>query len=55
MTMRETAIYPLRLPKSLKEAVAKAAKRDATSVIYRHRRRRKTFRTGNRTIFYRAR
>ena len=30
--MRETAIYPLRLPKSLKEAVAKAAKRDATSV-----------------------
>ena len=30
--MRETAIYPLRLPKPLKEAVAKAAKRDAISV-----------------------
>ncbi|HXK56084.1 MAG: toxin-antitoxin system HicB family antitoxin [Gammaproteobacteria bacterium] len=30
--MSETSTYPLRLPKSLKDEVAKAAKRDGTSV-----------------------
>ena len=30
--MRETSAYPLRLPKSLKEKVAQAAKRDGASV-----------------------
>jgi hypothetical protein len=30
--MSETSTYPLRLPKSLKEKVAKVAKRDGTSI-----------------------
>jgi hypothetical protein len=30
--MSETSTYPLRLPKSLKDEVAKVAKRDGTSV-----------------------
>ena len=30
--MSETSTYPLRLPKSLKENVAKVAKRDGTSI-----------------------
>jgi hypothetical protein len=30
--MKETSTYPLRLPKSLKDEVAKVAKRDGTSV-----------------------
>lgn len=30
--MTETSTYPLRLPKSLKEQVAKLAKRDGTSI-----------------------
>lgn len=30
--MSETATYPLRLPKSLKDEVAKVAKRDGTSM-----------------------
>jgi len=30
--MNETSTYPLRLPKSLKDEVAKVAKRDGTSV-----------------------
>jgi len=30
--MNETATYPLRLPRSLKDEVAKVAKRDGTSV-----------------------
>jgi len=30
--MSETSTYPLRLPKSLKDAVAKVAKRDGASV-----------------------
>lgn len=30
--MSETTIYPLRLPKSLKDEVAKIAKREHTSV-----------------------
>ena len=30
--MGETSTYPLRLPKSLKDEVAKVAKRDGTSV-----------------------
>ena len=30
--MSETSTYPLRLPKSLKDKVAKVAKRDGTSI-----------------------
>ena len=30
--MSETSTYPLRLPKSLKDEVAKVAKRDGTSI-----------------------
>ncbi len=30
--MSETSTYPLRLPKSLKDQVAKVAKRDGTSI-----------------------
>ena len=30
--MSETSTYPLRLPKSLKDEVAKVAKRDSTSI-----------------------
>nr|CAA6811416.1 MAG: conserved hypothetical protein [uncultured Thiotrichaceae bacterium] len=30
--MKQTATYPLRLPKSLKEAVGAAASRDGTSI-----------------------
>ena len=30
--MTETSTYPLRLPKSLKDEVAKVAKRDGTSI-----------------------
>ena len=30
--MSETSTYPLRLPKSLKDEVAKAARRDGTSI-----------------------